>query len=94
MQLVGIEILDDFQKKHADAAGSLKTFKTIVEAGRWASPQDVRQSLPKVDFVKKCAVFDICWNKYRILARISYKVGMVAIVKIGTHAEYDRWDLT
>jgi mRNA interferase HigB len=38
-------------------------------------------------------VFNLKGNKYRLLARMAYKSGIVRVQKIGTHAEYDKWNL-
>jgi mRNA-degrading endonuclease HigB of HigAB toxin-antitoxin module len=38
-------------------------------------------------------VFRIKGNDYRLAARIDVANGIVRIVAVGTHAEYDRWRL-
>ena len=37
-------------------------------------------------------VFNIKGNDYRLIARIQYQAGVVAIRFFGTHVEYDRTD--
>ena len=34
-----------------------------------------------------------CGNKYRLWTQISYKNKIVLIKKMGTHNEYEKWDL-
>jgi mRNA interferase HigB len=38
-------------------------------------------------------VFNICGNKFRLVADINYPVRIVYIRFIGTHEEYDRIDV-
>ncbi len=38
-------------------------------------------------------MFGIKGNDYRLAARIDFANGVVRIVAVGTHAEYDRWRL-
>jgi mRNA interferase HigB len=56
-----------------------------------------RRARPKfggnVDFLADDRViFDIAGNKYRLIARISYRYKSVLIKFVGAHAEYDRID--
>ena len=38
-------------------------------------------------------VFDVGGNKYRIAAFVHYRKQIVYVKRIGTHKEYDKWDL-
>ena len=38
-------------------------------------------------------VFRIKGNDFRLAARIDFANGIVRMVAVGTHAEYDRWRL-
>jgi mRNA interferase HigB len=38
------------------------------------------------------AIFDIGGNKYRLVVKIDYAVGLVLIRFVGMHAAYDRID--
>lgn len=94
MELIGKEILNNFIKKHADAESSLKAWMSEVDEANWETPHDVKKRFPKASIVKnKRAIFKICGNNYRLLTLIAYKTKVVMVEKIGTHKEYDKWDI-
>lgn len=65
----------------------------IVSRAQWRSPQDVKAAHPKASILKGArVVFNIKGNDYRLVVRIQYQAGLVAIRFFGTHAEYDRID--
>jgi len=94
MKLIGKQQLHDFGEKHSDARSQLQSWETEVEAAEWKTPQDVRNRYPKATLPGNLqAIFDICRNKYRLWVQIAYKTGVVLIKKIGTHKEYDKWQI-
>jgi mRNA interferase HigB len=65
----------------------------IVARAEWRSRQDVKASYPKVSILKTGrVVFNIKGNDYRLVARVQYRAGVVAVRFFGTHAEYDAID--
>jgi len=38
-------------------------------------------------------VFNIGGTRFRLLTKIAYKTSVVLIERVGTHEEYDTWDL-
>jgi len=94
MKLRGTKRLNDFAAKHADAAAALKTWAARVKTADWQKNTDVRGFSGSASFLgNRRVVFNIKGGNYRLLADINYELGTVLIVKIGTHAEYDKWDL-
>lgn len=65
----------------------------IVAHAEWRSPGDVKSSHPKASILKAGRlVFNIKGNDYRLVARVQYQAGVLAIRFFGTHAEYDKID--
>lgn len=95
MKLLGKQILHDFKEQHADARSQIESWEAEVEEAQWSSPADLKGRYPKkASFLKdQHVVFDICWNKYRLMVRMSYKNSIVLVKKIGTHKEYDHWKI-
>jgi len=94
MRIVGREEVERFMKAHADARGPLDSWLAEVEAATWQTPQDVLDRYPRTSFIRKgLAVFDIKGNDYRLAAQIGFNSGVVSVLRVGTHAEYDTWKL-
>jgi mRNA interferase HigB len=95
MQIVYLEKLNQFAKKHANARKSLATWKATTELASWYSKQDVLRDFPRAKMIaNNRARFEIVHNSYRLIAYIDYESQIVAIRFIGTHTEYDRIDPT
>lgn len=92
MRLVGGQIIEEAQKRHADAAKRLSAWKAEVASKStvWTSFQDVRDRYPKADKVGDRYVFDIGGNRFRLIVKINFAAGVVAVVWFGTHADYDK----
>ena len=94
MKLLGKKLLHDFKEKHAEARSQIESWEAEIEEARWNTPHDLRSRYPKASLVgSQQVVFDICRNKYRLLAHVNYKNGIVLVKKMGTHKEYDNWDI-
>lgn len=93
MKLLGKKLLYNFKKKHADARSQIDSWEAEIEEAQWSSSADLKQKYPKASLLKnQHVVFNICWNKYRLLVQVSYKTNIVLARKIGTHKEYDDWN--
>ena len=93
MDIVYLNRLDDFGKKHANARKSLSTWKNVTFLAQWKNKQDVLNDFPKAKMIKNNrARFEIAHNTYRLIVHIHYEEYFVEIRFIGTHNEYDRID--
>ena len=94
MRVVGAGKLAEFSLKHADAAATLNVWLAEAEAAEWRSPNDIRARYRSASFLAgNRVVFNIRGNNYRLVAKINYELGVALIELVGTHAEYDRWQL-
>jgi mRNA interferase HigB len=94
MRVFAKRILREFWEKQTDSEQQLKTWYNEASKAKWSSPADLKAEYPKASILKdKKAIFNICGNKYRLIARINYSRGWVFILFIGTHMDYDKIDV-
>lgn len=82
----------EFIKTNQNAESSLQQWYQVLKQARWRSLVEVRQIYPHADLVGRRTVFNISGNRFRLIARINYRIQVVYILHILTHAEYDRED--
>lgn len=91
MQLLGLPKLDDFQRKHAGARGSLEAWRSEVEKATWRGSQDVKARYSNASFLAdNRVIFNIKGNSFRLVVKVRYQNGIVLIEWVGTHAEYSK----
>ncbi len=94
MRVIGLPVLEEFARRHADAKGRIQAWVAEVQAAQWDSPNDVKGRYPHASFLKgNRVIFNIKGNDYRLCAVVGYQSQIVRVELIGTHAEYDRWKL-
>jgi len=85
--------IDKFVRKHADSRTPFAEWIEKVEAARWNSLVDVKATFNSADYVNGLVVFNVAGNNYRVATEAVYKEKIVRIAKVGTHAEYNGWNL-
>jgi mRNA interferase HigB len=65
-----------------------------VTVADFEGPGQVKERWPSASLLSDHrVVFNIYGNHYRILVDFDYELGIVTILRIGTHGEYDKWNL-
>jgi mRNA interferase HigB len=91
MRLVGRNVLDTFRRKYPDSEQALRAWHAEVKNARWHSPNEVKAKYGSASIVGgNRVVFNICGNKYRLVVKLNYGLGIAQVRYVGTHAEYDR----
>lgn len=94
MKILGKPILREFTNKRVDTRSQIESWEAEVEAADWKTPIDLKQRYPKASLIgKQQVVFNICGNRYRLWVSIAYQTGIVMVKKVGTHKEYDDWEI-
>ncbi len=94
MRVIGLNILDDFRHRHTDAEEQVKAWIAEVKEAEWSTPLEVKQRYPRASVLEdNRMVFRLKGNHYRLVAKVSYKNQIVRVERVGTHAEYDKWNL-
>ena len=77
-------------RRHNDAKRALEDWHAQVRKADWATPADVKAMYGDASILKGSrVVFNICGNKYRLVAKINFPYRVVYIRFVGTHREYD-----
>jgi mRNA interferase HigB len=99
MIVIGSDVVESYLADHIGHKGikaarrQYAAWLEIVTRAEWRKPEDVKASYPKASILKAGrVVFNIKGNDYRLVARVQYQAGILAIRFFGTHAEYDRID--
>jgi len=94
MKVLGKKRVIDFIAQHADCKKAVEALILEIESATWKTPHDIKARYPKASIIDKSnVVFNICGNKYRIWLQITYQNGIAIIIKIGTHRDYDKWEI-
>lgn len=91
MRILTKATLKKFWTLYPDAEPSLKTWYEVIEERSFSTPNEVISLFKNSDTVGNGRiVFNICNNKYRLVAKFEYPQGFVFVRFIGTHSEYDK----
>jgi mRNA interferase HigB len=93
MRVISLKQLREFWAKHPDAERMLRRWYKETRQAMWQNLHEVRQTYPHADAVtaakESLTVFNICGNKYRLVARIRYDYQLINVRAVMTHREYD-----
>ncbi|MGB9369515.1 MAG: type II toxin-antitoxin system HigB family toxin [Xanthobacteraceae bacterium] len=99
MIVIGTDVVEGYfadrtgHKGIKAARSQYEAWLEIVGRAEWRNPEDIKASYPKASILKAGrVVFNIKGNDYRLVARVQYQAGVLAIRFFGTHAEYDEID--
>ena len=80
--------------RYKQAAESLKAWIYEVRYSDWNNPQELKAKYRNASVITaKRVVFNIKGNDYRLIVDVEYKLKIVFVVWVGTHAEYDKIDV-
>jgi len=95
MRIVALGTLRDFWHEHPDAELPLRSWYALASRAQWSSPADVKAAYRTASFIAgNRVVFDIGGNRFRLVVAVHYNRKALFIRFVGSHAEYDRIDVT
>lgn len=93
MNVLGKKKLFEFGERHAAALQAIEAWLAEAEAEQWQSPKDIKERYPSASILPdNHVIFNIKGSRYRLEVQVAYNTGVILVKRIGTHAEYDRWD--
>lgn len=72
------------------AEHDLSAWRKLAEKPDWTNFGELKQTFGSADQVGNCVVFDVGNNRYRLIGRVNYRRGIVYVLKVMDHREYDK----
>lgn len=95
MRIISRRVLKDFyeNQSYKDSKESIESWYYEARNADWNNPAEIKKHYGNASIVgNDRVVFNICGNKYRLIVKINYSIGIIFILFIGTHNEYDKID--
>jgi mRNA interferase HigB len=91
MRIISRKTLINFCKKYPNSEQALKSWFDEVKNANWNSQNELKIHYKNASIItNKTVVFNIKGNHYRLVTDIEHKIGIIFIIWIGTHKEYDK----
>jgi mRNA interferase HigB len=72
----------------------LDAWNALVSRAAWKNPAELKQHYRSASIVSsERVVFNIKVNEYRLVVAVDYNHGIVLVLWLGTHREYDQIDV-
>jgi mRNA interferase HigB len=73
----------------------LDSWHKLVSGATWSSSAELKRQFGTASVVSSDrVVFNIKGNEFRLVVAVQYRFGVVFVLWVGTHREYDRIDVT
>ena len=82
-----------WESRKADSARAqrdLSAWYKMAKDAEWENFGSLRQTFGSADQVGNCVVFDVGNNRFRLIGRVNYTKGIVYVLSVMDHREYDR----
>lgn len=91
MEILNSRVIKQFIDEHADAEAPLNDWVTKTRAAEWKNNADVQKTFNSADHLgEQKFIFNIGGNNFRLAAMVWIIQERVYVLKIMTHAEYDK----
>jgi mRNA interferase HigB len=93
MQILPAEAVLDYCRRYPEAQQQLLAWHADAAASHWSRPIEVKNRFSSVSILAdNRLVFNIKGNRYRLVVKVNYELGIVMIKFFGSHVDYDRID--
>ena len=72
------------------AQRDLSAWYKAAKSAAWTNFGALKQTFGSADQVGNCVVFDVGNNRFRLVGRVNYRRGIVYVLSVMDHAEYDK----
>jgi mRNA interferase HigB len=93
LRIVTEKRIREFIQREPRSSDAVWRWADAIESSNWRNPGELKATFAGASFVGDLTVFNVGGNNYRIVAFVHYRKQIVYVKRIGTHREYDKWDL-
>lgn len=92
MRLLNVLPLREFVGGHANAKKQFDAWEAAVKELTCKTPHELLQRFPTADIQKQGnVIFNVKGGNYRLWTQVDYTLGIMRLVKVGTHNDYNQW---
>lgn len=95
VRIIAKRALQEFWNRpgRGDAEKPLALWYAEARRAGWQSPADIKARYRRASFLAgNRVVFKVAGNRYRLVVKVNYSLGIVYVRFVGTHAEYNDVD--
>ncbi len=90
MRIVGRGKLDAFCTRHPDTRPWIEAWLHETESMAWTTPLAIKIRYGSASFLRSnVVIFNVRGNNYRLEVHVAYRNGIITVLWLGTHREYD-----
>ena len=90
MRVISRRTLREYWATRADSEEPLKTWFVVAAKAKWRNVVELQATYASAEAVGGYTVFNIKGNTYRLITKIEYRLQIIFIKCVLTHAEYDK----
>jgi mRNA interferase HigB len=91
VEILNSRAMSQFIEQHAEAEAPLKDWATKTKAAKWENNADIQKTFNSADHLgDQKFIFNIGGNNFRMAAMVWIESERVYVLKLITHAEYDK----
>jgi mRNA interferase HigB len=93
MWVIAVRALREFWAKYPAAEQPLRAWFDEARKAGWHRPSDIKAQYRSASVLRnRRVVFSIKGNDYRLVVAVAYRLQVVYVKSVGTHAQYDAID--
>ena len=93
MRVISVKTIKTFARKNKTASQPLLAWHEEIIKATWKNHNELKVQFGNASILSdKRVIFNIHGNRFRLIVDIEYRIGIIFVVFIGSHKEYDLID--
>ncbi len=94
MKIISKRTLIEFYQQYNNSASALESWHQEMLKSNFSNSNEIKEKYKSASIIgDNKIIFNICGNKYRLIVKINYFTKRVFIKFIGTHKQYDKFNI-